>query len=258
MSELLTVDPSITALQAPTPEIARRRSDRDEALRRLLGTDYEHAKKIGLIDMFHYDETTGEDGLMHTLSGDLMTGSDGAQIPGGFHHEPSARILHEANHREDGVLQSTRVVREHAADLSPKTRADFQEFPYEPYKAHVVIDNMAKLTSFNTDDGSTAFIEAKNSMYPKEYDPMAVLQGIRIARDHIDPASIRETGQDSIRADGYVPMLDGRTEMRIRLVMDKQSGKILSAYPNSRAGSMKLSESEVAHHLFASQVERVS
>src|ERR1700742_3410986 len=68
-------------------------TQRDLMLKELLPYDFDYAKKSGLIDMFYYNPETGEDGLTHTLGGNLIVGTEGAKLVEGFHHAPSAEIM---------------------------------------------------------------------------------------------------------------------------------------------------------------------
>ncbi len=239
------------------PELAFQPSQREGTLRNLLGTDYDYANQIGLIDMFQYDPATGEDGLMHTLTGLVVTGEDEARVAMGFHHEPSARLLWETGWQypdQTVPLAPTRVDRSHLEDANARTRAEFKELPFEPYKARVTIDNVRKLgTGLPDADGVRPVVESKTLMYPKEYDPMAVLQTIRIAYGGRD-ASTEQPLQDHygrpvIVSEGTAPMLDGVTPMRIRFVLDPQTNKIITAIPLTKPGALKLSPDAIKQHL---------
>jgi len=250
-SNLADSPPIITELDTPL-------TDRDLALQTLLGTDYEYARMIGLIDMFYYDPVTGEDGLMHTLVGNVTVGDQGASIPEGFHHEPSVEILMGTDSgqagQETAQLLPTRVDREHLIGANSRAKAEFKELPFEPYKAKVIINNQKKLSiEKNPETGTEQVVETKNLMYPKEYDPMAVLQAIRIASENLESPDLELTldqhGNHAEVCVGSVPMLDGETRMRIRLVRDPRTHKIRTAIPLTRPGAMKLSPSDINTHL---------
>src|ERR1700733_3822559 len=77
--------PELTPLPPSTPE-------REAKLDFLLGPDREFAEQSGLVGMFDYDPATHQDGLVHVLAGDEGKYPGGVEIPGGFHHEPSAEL----------------------------------------------------------------------------------------------------------------------------------------------------------------------
>ncbi len=217
---------------------------RDEKLRALLGTDYEFAKQQGLIDMFKYDPNSGQDGLMHLLTGNLTTSPDGGEIAEGFHHLASAQILQAA---EIGA-HDTYTEPVDTTNASSEHKKYYRRFPYEPYRTPVVISGKPKMGM--TRD-KTGVKRADNSMFPDEYDPLTILRTIQMARDN------RDTEQDNLveRPDGWlivntskVPMLDGEHELKIRLVMDDQE-KIITAIPNQNPGQMKLDEEAIRTHL---------
>lgn len=234
---------------------------REAALRQLMPSyDLQYAKDAGLIDMFYYNAETGEDGLLHTLSGAMETQSDGLTMPQGYHHEESGEALAAKVRLEDGtVVPDTRVDRTHIADLNAKKRRQFAEHPMEPYTAQVVIGGFRKMSIHRNADGTKKVTPAKNSMFPRQYDALGVLQAIRLANENQDPASVRETfdeasGMGTIIVEGNAPLIDGETPMRIRIVKDQETGKILTALPimPHNPGLMKLTEEEVVRHMLTS------
>lgn len=246
-----------------TAQVAENQAQREAVLHQLLGVDYEQARDEGLIDQFYYDPRTGEDGLMHVLGGDV-TKHEEAELPGGFHHEPSASVVWPV---EEGKPARTYVNREHVADLiarrasetDPKTKkrlqtriSDFREFPFEPYHGRVVIDDKKKLT-LRHDEATgekTKVIEPNNGMFPKEYDPFTVLKAIKTAHDSRDSAGdeiIIDNGL--VVGEGTAPMLNSENKMRIRLLLDPETDKIISAFPIVRPGAMKLSKEAVRQYL---------
>jgi hypothetical protein len=89
-------------------------------------------------------------------------------------------------------------------------------------------------------------------MYPKEYDGLAVLQGVRIAYDTRDRAQDKVSEQNGlIVATGSVPMVDNVTPMNIRMLLDPGSEKIISAFPLAKTGSvMRLGEEALQHLIY--------
>lgn len=221
---------------------------RDAQLRQLLGNDYDFARDSGLIDVFYFDPETGQDGLLHTLSGNIRVGSEEERVPEGFHHEPSGVALGKGE-----------VDRTHLAGKSPSDKRRFAEFPYEPYSARVRVDGKDKV-SLTTDSktGKPVVRKATNGMYPKEYDALAVMQTVKRARDERDKAAdvrkVNPNGREVMYNEGAVTMLDDKTPMRIRLVMEPDTDKVITAYPVFKPGAMKLSREAVRHYLLDSTV----
>lgn len=205
-----------------------------EQLSRLFDTDLEYLKSNGSLDLFYYDDTY--DGLMHTLIGDDS---------GGFHSESAAQIL-GLNH--PSVKNKTMVDRWHLSHKNTKERRDYRERPFEPFGARVVIDGILKTKYKPSEDGT--HLPITNSMYPSEYDPTAVVQTVAIAYKNIDPeqdiVSVTPNGTKIILNDsGWVPMLDGSSRMRVYMMLDSQTRKVMSAYPETvRKGYMNLSDTE--------------
>jgi hypothetical protein len=80
-------------------------------------------------------------------------------------------------------------------------------------------------------------------MFPKEYDALTVMQAVRIARQGRDRRNDRLAENGNIISGGYAPMIDGKSVMQVRLVMDPESEKIVAAWPLVKfRGIMKLSE----------------
>jgi hypothetical protein len=76
-------------------------------------------------------------------------------------------------------------------------------------------------------------------MFPSDYDALAVMQAIRIARDTRDTSRdkiIEATGSSRavIRTEGKVPLIDGKSFMTIKFILDKDSGKVITAFPKIR------------------------
>jgi len=246
--------------------------DRDAALHTLLGPDYQYAHDTGLVDMFAYDPDTGEDGLLHTLAGSY---SPGTTIPTGFHHGPSGEALWPSVPKkpveEDGREKPAETATEEGdrAAEEPVTyesvtrklpEEDQQHYPMEPSHSRVVIGGFKKMM---VDRQQTPPIvsEGKYGMFPDEYDALAVLQTIRIARgnpvkpDFVPP----EDGRPSYIFEGKAPLIDGKTDMTIRMVVDRETGKIKSAYPKTKKGGkpvMGLTEEQMWQHITTPTVIR--
>jgi hypothetical protein len=246
------VRPNLPVLspEEPTAElVAAIPPEREAQLRRLLDDpygpeygygNYEYALESGLVDLFYYDQESGEDGLVHVLSGVVRHGPNGAMAPEGFHHEPSAPY-------GSTEPDKTKVDRTHLEGLRSDKRRFYQEYPFEPYMAHVDIGGARKVSA-QVDDktGQTIIVETKNNMFPKEYDALAVLQAIRLAWENQDEASKKVQPNGKVVVIGYAPMIDGESLMKIRLVLDPVTHKIKSAYPTVKlSGVMRLSEQAV-------------
>lgn len=222
------------ALQQVQTEV--RTTERDSILQNLLGTDYEFARDSGLIDAFYVNPETGADGLLHMLSGSVTTGPNGAQIPGGFHHEPSA------------INKDTFVDHNYLQALNSNSRRNYRQFPYEQYEApSVVINGLQKLTLRTTEDGEKQLVPSHSNMFPKEYDALTIIRTTVRARDTRDTSKDKlDTGINRIVSEGSAVMLDGKTRMKMRLILEADSQKIITAFPlrNKRGSAMNLSEDE--------------
>ncbi|HUP26683.1 MAG TPA: hypothetical protein VM124_03510 [Candidatus Limnocylindrales bacterium] len=229
---------------------------REVLLGELLGPDLVFAQQSGLVDMFDYDPATGEDGLMHTLAGVILQGESGEKVVQGFHHEPSGAIAWPTPEGVDAqgrpYLPPTRVDRTHLDSLKAKERRNFRELPYEPYQAVGYVGNVKKLgKAVDAETGETKVAAARSGMYPKEYDALAVLQTIKAAynnRTQSTPSHDHE-GRPVIVAEGYAPMLDGVSLMKVRMILDPETEKIRTAVPLAKPGVMKLSRTAIQEHL---------
>lgn len=253
---LLPPDPGLESIASDvTPEkhIAYMDAAREAELRRLLDppvTDhygkslsygnYDYACSSGLIDEFAHDPEKGYDGLMHILVGQARK-ADGKMEVGGFHinHDPDyvGEVYHNAEDRSD------------IDAMSGKHRRQYIVRPFEPRKAQVVVSGYKK-DRFETDkEGKQRPVRLGSTMFPAEYDPLAALQAIRIAKNSRDrSADIVSPGK--IEAVGMAPMIDGKTQMPIRLIMTSDE-KIITAYPRVKeAGYMKLSHQAVQEVLY--------
>lgn len=213
---------------------------RNAILSQLFGTDLDYAKDSGLIDAFVYDpKEGGYDGILHTLIGDEY---------GGFHSESAVRLLNE-NPKTASLVRGTAVDRAHLIGKPSSKARDFVERPFEPYLARVEVNGKPKVTL--TPEGNVRGIN--NSMYPKEYDPLATLQGVvhawrhrDIYKDELRPSPFG----DVVHNLGKLPLLDGVAEAPITLWMNPSSSKIVTAFPQSdRRGFMRLTEEQARHHL---------
>ncbi|HET9098462.1 MAG TPA: hypothetical protein VFN51_02490 [Candidatus Saccharimonadales bacterium] len=241
----LMIDPANKAGHSPIDP------QRETVLRNLLDgptrgerLNYESAINLGLVDMFYYDPKTGYDGLVHTLSGELLKGDEGAQVPAnpqGFHHEPSGTFGPEE--------APSFVDREHLKSKTSKQKSNYTERPYEPYQAKVSIAGLKKMTlETNPTTNETELAEVRNNMFPKEYDALTVLQAIRIAKQGRDKSKDTLAENGKLVNEGYAPMIDAKSVMKIRLVMDPVDEKIIVAYPKVKfRGIMKLSATALEH-----------
>ena len=263
MSETLqrTLPPVI--YEKPQPD-----THRDEVLRQLLPYDYDYAQQEGLIDLFYYNPLTGADGLIHTLAGDKKAvpmpetekqGEANNGLVEGFHHEPSGEIVWPTIVDENGAYPSTRVDRSALGAMTGKKRKKFKEYPFEPYTApRVVIKGLVKYSlqpdAANPEDRK---VPVRNSMYPNEYDTLAVMQAIKQAYLSRDPAEdidigVSESGMKMLLAEGHAVLIDGKTPMRIRMILEADSKRVLTAIPivGSTPGLMKLEAKDADSHIY--------
>lgn len=235
MSDISNVpQPGITQ---PNPNTAQMLPEREAALRSLLGVDFEFASDSGLFDMFYYNPDTGEDSITHILSGDVSEDKDHGLLPGGFHHEPSAPD------------SQTYVDRRHLETKPSRSTREFREWPFNVYAAHVVIGGFRKVhVTNNPETGEREVHGANNGMFPKEYDPLAVLQTIRIASENQDHSKDREAG-NLIISEGRAPLLHESGYMAVRICSDKESGKVVSAFPVTSKGRKQLTRQQIQEEL---------
>ncbi|HSX32580.1 MAG TPA: hypothetical protein VLF43_04920 [Candidatus Saccharimonadales bacterium] len=235
---------------------------REAVLRKLLPLDYDYAKQSGLIDMFTYDPERGEDGLLHTLAGNLRTGKDGGVIPGGYHHEASADAAWPAvkNEQTGEAQPSTYVDRSHMKGANSDRRRRYKEWPLEPYATQVVLNGLVKYEERqDPNTGAIVAAPARNAMFPKEYDALAVMQTIRSAMENRDPVndrkSVSDIGEQVLVNDSGALLMDGKTVMPVRLVMDGDGKRVKTAMPilPRKPGFMKLDPEQAQQHVVSGQ-----
>lgn len=180
-------------------------AEREAYLRDKLGTDYDFAQEQGLLDMFYVNPETGKDGLMHVLTGVTKINDHGGRIPEGFHHESSS------------ISPATHVDSEHLEDANLKKRKSYRQNRYEPYSAKVVIDGFEKLS--------------RSVMFPKEYDVLTTLRAIEEAYQTRDTTKDIQNERGNIVAEGQATLLDGISKMDIKLILDPETKKIITAFP---------------------------
>ncbi len=211
----------------------------DEFLHRVLGVDYEYAKDSGLLDIFYHDPETGEEALEHILIGTEIVHESGAREVAGFHHELSS------------IRSDTYVDHEKMQAVRSNKRSEFKRLPYNPYNVIPVVRGFEK--SVVTTDKTTSekkIQRSKSSMFPREYDALAVMQAVRIARETRDASNDTQSESGYIIADGLAPMLDGQSNMTIRLVMEPATHKIVTAFPlHHKQKVVSMSPEEVRGYL---------
>ena len=230
-------DPVVIDLRQPSTENINR-AHRDIALQNMLGTDYEYARDQGLIDMFYYNPETGEDALLHTLSGDIIQSENGSKEVAGFHHGPSS--AHPDTYVDTKPLEGKNA----------KALRNYRRFPYEPYNAFVVINGYPKRVLRENDEGKTEFVNAHSTMFPDEYDALTIMQAIRTARDTRDKTIDKPGRKERIVTHGEAPLIDGQNTLPLRLILDKDSEQVITAFPIAlRTGVMKLSQTAIKQYL---------
>lgn len=239
-------------LTAPQHEPRTEVNDsRERTLRELFPYDYDNLVKDGTLGLFYYDPESGYDALMHALGGNIVTSPQGGSIAVGFHHEPSADIIWPTVLLSDGTPQpATRVDRSHLKGAKADIRRQYKERPFEPFVARVVIGGLRKsAVQKNKTTGDVEIAPAKSGMFPSEYDAMCVVQAIRLAYEGIDMKNDVETtthdGTPAIVNEGLAPLLDGKSQMRIRFVLDLTTRQIHAMFPIAGNGIMNLTPDDV-------------
>lgn len=243
MSETLQLPPQETSMPVD--------AEREAKLHRLLGADFDFAHDNGLIDIFAYDPATGEDGLLHTLAGGEKALPQGGSVAEGFHHAPSAELI-----TPEGEMPQTYVTGPVMANVKARRKSDFDQKPFAPYRSHVVVEGRPKVHA--NPNGESSLRLMNNSMYPQEYDPLAVLMTIKHAYDQRDPSQdvvTERNGQTRIISESAAPSIDGynpdgtpKSPTQIRIVMNENQ-KIISAIPLDRSGALSATPEEIDHHL---------
>lgn len=229
--------------------------EREARLQQLLGVDYDYAHEAGLVGLFDYDPKTGEDGLMHTLAGEIDTGHGDVAIPGGFHHEASGKVWGMVSGPDGSERPANRVERGHLEEANSAHRKKYRERPAEPYLAQVALQDRPKMAFTQGVDGTMYVEPAKNAMYPKEYDALAVMQAVRMAYESSDPAAARPgvdgRGRPVLINDGRATLIDGVSTMPIRLVINPENKRLRTAYPliRGKTGIMNLTEEQMMAHV---------
>ncbi len=208
------------------------RAEREIFLQVILGKNYQRAVDAGLVDLFHFDPKTGEDGLRHTLTGSIKKTRGGTRVPSGFHHEESARRWTEYVQGEGGQSEPSYV-------RNPESR----QVPLgRPYKDEVVVFGVTKYGFRKCPDtGERKILPAQNTMFPYHNSALGVLQLVGIAHANRDqaaeelqimPAEPRFNRAEGARiaAVGEAPLFDGTT-VKIRMVRDFNSDRIITAMP---------------------------
>jgi hypothetical protein len=235
---------------------------RDSVIRQLLPYDYDQAVDEGLIDMFYYNPANGDDGFLHTLVGDAWYAEERPTdvLVAGFHHKPSAELVSPKQNatNDDGEkteVAMTRVDLSRLEGASRATRRNYLHLPFEPYTVPSVIINGLRRKTLQTDPetGKQQLVNLKNTMFPDEYDTYGVLKLIKEGYDNLDLDSehlSQRHGIESVVVEGRATLIDGKTKMRMRYVLEKRSRKIQSAMPITGKGYMRLSPEEAEAHLF--------
>lgn len=194
--------------------------------------NFDYARDSGLIDEFAYDPAEGYDGLMHVLTGNVHN-QQGRRSVGGFHinHDPDYVGTVYGSYEDNGQVK----------EMTSKHRRQYVVRPFEPRKSRVVVGGFEKTEVTHDKNGIPRVAVVGSTMFPKEYDPITAMQAIRIAKQTRD-RSLDEPKGSKIIARGAAPMIDGRTQMEIFLVLTPDE-KVITAYPRVKeAGYMKLSD----------------
>jgi hypothetical protein len=190
-----------------------------------------------------------------------MTTPDGAVVVEGFHHEDSAQhIWPEVQHEDGSTKPVTYADVRYAAGLTGKEAKAFRQYPLEPYAAAVAVNGLAKYAAIKGGANNTSeevhIKRAKSSMFPKEYDALAVMQTVRIAMENRNSEADKEVtdihGRQVVLSEGTAPLLDGKTPMRVRLILEPGTDKVRGAFPllPSNPGIMKLTQHEADAHIY--------
>ncbi|HEY8999507.1 MAG TPA: hypothetical protein VIM53_04300 [Candidatus Saccharimonadales bacterium] len=226
VSEVSTAQ--VDAIHTEADQAVQAAAAREAALRQLMPLDYDDAVANGIVDAYYFDPATGQDGLIHMLAGNSKTNRNGVIINGGFHHGPSGELAWP--HVMDGKgapIPSTRTTYEH------------RRRSFEPYDADVVIGGILKTVQrVNPSTGrrDSQPVTVQSSMFPKEYDSFMVAKGVaeaarsrNKANDVVSPDL--SYGREVVETLGKMRLVDGSRRMEVKLILDRRSGKILTAYP---------------------------
>ncbi len=216
----------VDAVQAEAERMTQAGAARETTLRELMPLDYDDAVANGVIDAFYFNPATGQDGLVHMLAGNSRTNRAGAVVNGGFHHAPSGEAIwpHVADDKGNPVPTT-------------RTTYEYKRRDFEPYDADVVIGGLLRQTQrHNHRTGRTELSTSPNSMFPKEYDPYMVAKGVAEAAKGRNKANDRvlpnlSHGREVVEAVGKMRLVDGSRRMEVALLLDRMTGKIITAHP---------------------------
>jgi hypothetical protein len=215
------------AVQNEAEKITQAAVAHEAALRELMPLDYDDAVQNGIVDAFYFNPETGQDGLVHVLAGDNKTNRAGVVIKNaGFHHAPSGE-------------EAWPWVLDANGEAIPSTRTthEYKRREFEPYEANIVIGGLIKETQrFNHRTGQNERTSSPNSMFPKEYDAFMVAKGVAEAARSRNKANDRvlpnlSHGRQVVEATTKMRLIDGSRRMKVSLLLDRETGKIITAYP---------------------------
>lgn len=210
--------------------------------------NYEYARDSGLIDLFYYDPVSGDDGLLHTLQGEVVTFDNGAVTAAGYHHESSSRKL------------GTFVDRESVEELPSNKRRNFRDDPYGPYNAVVYVEGYRKaLVQRHPKTGQVLRVHSGSTMFPREYDALAVMQAARLGLEGANLEHGKEKAERFIVVDGEAPSLHPDKPIPLRYFLHKpayQMGEVVicSVFPHYRK-SQRLNLSRAAINTYLGLTE---
>lgn len=219
-------------LNSPEAVIA----SREELLHDLLSpADYAHVKETGLDKLFQLDPETGRDALRHIFKGELI---GERRTPSGHHHRDQTE---KAN-----PLTSIDEVVDRAGNPIPRPLM-------EPYRAFVTVDGQEKARNlFNKATGKMESVRGMNSMWPDEYDPYMIMNTIKRVVENSDEKQdvIQKKGDKwYYNLIGKVPLIDGTSEMAVKVHLDFDTMTVITAYPlPNQTDNLNLTPEQADHH----------
>ncbi|HSX34237.1 MAG TPA: hypothetical protein VLF62_01160 [Candidatus Saccharimonadales bacterium] len=249
MSEAVRTIPQPDVATAPAQapaEQAASTPERDAQLKELFGVDYDYAHDSGIIDMFDYRPAEGVDGLMHTFAGDVETG--------GFHHEPSGKVLGNVTLPNGEEVPAREVDRSHLEGANSAHSRWYKERPAEPFLAKIALDGRPKMQLTKAPNGEQHLMHTRNAMFPNEYDALGVAQAVRQAVNTQDEskarASVDSYGEPVVVTQGEAVLIDGVSKMPIRLILNADTKRVKAAFPmiSGKKGIMDLEPEQMWAH----------
>ncbi len=215
-----------------SPEIRRIYSlTREEFLQRFIEPwDQEDLQRRQDLDMFMVDPETGYDALLHIFCGETTIINDYRTVSG----------FHLASTAPDA---STRTIFLDRNKLTPTSASRLERHDFEPYKAPVEIQGVAKRNANGLKIRNNVRI-ATNPMFGRAYDAYSIIRTLTDAVRNRDRSEDVESEKASVRKGNEaiyfvydMPILGSEETAPVKIVLDKRTEQIITAAPRLRSNA---------------------